>query len=241
MAWARAATRDQAMTADDVTSLIVRVHALLPLLQRPARRGRRPLDRVAADQPADRLQPAAAHPLAGAREGRAAARPSACPCRRRRCCEPMPAQGHASRTTSRPPPRPATPRPCCAQFPGRRRPDQRGRRLVEDACADPDHRAAARRDLPVGARDAARSCGTAIAPWFTTCRDCSARAAKRLGPHDVHRDGHPGEKHRKYERPAAAGRPARTDGRTGDSGRPSRKTGTGRATGGRRGRPSRPR
>ena len=35
MAWARAATRDQAMTADDVTSLIVRVHALLPLLKGP--------------------------------------------------------------------------------------------------------------------------------------------------------------------------------------------------------------
>jgi ATP-dependent RNA helicase SUPV3L1/SUV3 len=35
MAWARTATRDQAMTADDVTSLILRVHALLPLLRGP--------------------------------------------------------------------------------------------------------------------------------------------------------------------------------------------------------------
>jgi ATP-dependent RNA helicase SUPV3L1/SUV3 len=35
MAWARAATRDQAMTADDVTSLVLRVHALLPLLKGP--------------------------------------------------------------------------------------------------------------------------------------------------------------------------------------------------------------
>ena len=35
MAWARAATKDQAMTADDVTGLIVRVHALLPLLRGP--------------------------------------------------------------------------------------------------------------------------------------------------------------------------------------------------------------
>src|SRR3954471_22776329 len=35
MAWARAATRDQAMTADDVTSLVLRVHALLPALRGP--------------------------------------------------------------------------------------------------------------------------------------------------------------------------------------------------------------
>ncbi|MCU1607084.1 MAG: Helicase domain protein, partial [Modestobacter sp.] len=35
MAWARAATRDEAMTADDVTSLVVRVNALLPLLRGP--------------------------------------------------------------------------------------------------------------------------------------------------------------------------------------------------------------
>jgi ATP-dependent RNA helicase SUPV3L1/SUV3 len=35
MAWARTATRDQAMTGDDVTSLILRVHALLPLLRGP--------------------------------------------------------------------------------------------------------------------------------------------------------------------------------------------------------------
>jgi ATP-dependent RNA helicase SUPV3L1/SUV3 len=35
MAWARAATRDEAMTPDDVTSLILRVHALLPLLRGP--------------------------------------------------------------------------------------------------------------------------------------------------------------------------------------------------------------
>lgn len=35
MAWARSATRDEAMTADDVTSLILRVQALLPLLRGP--------------------------------------------------------------------------------------------------------------------------------------------------------------------------------------------------------------
>ena len=35
MAWARAATRDEAMTADDVTSLVLRVQALLPLLRGP--------------------------------------------------------------------------------------------------------------------------------------------------------------------------------------------------------------
>ncbi|MGY1744208.1 helicase-related protein [Blastococcus sp. SYSU D00695] len=35
MAWARAATRDEAMTADDVSSLVLRVQALLPLLRGP--------------------------------------------------------------------------------------------------------------------------------------------------------------------------------------------------------------
>ncbi len=35
MAWARTATRDEAMTADDVSSLVLRVHALLPLLRGP--------------------------------------------------------------------------------------------------------------------------------------------------------------------------------------------------------------
>ncbi|SDY39772.1 ATP-dependent RNA helicase SUPV3L1/SUV3 [Modestobacter sp. DSM 44400] len=34
-AWARAATRDEAMTADDVTTLVMRVQALLPLLRGP--------------------------------------------------------------------------------------------------------------------------------------------------------------------------------------------------------------
>jgi ATP-dependent RNA helicase SUPV3L1/SUV3 len=34
-AWARTATRDEAMTPDDVTGLVLRVHALLPLLRGP--------------------------------------------------------------------------------------------------------------------------------------------------------------------------------------------------------------
>ena len=107
--------------------------------------------------------------------------------------------------------------------------------LVEDACATritellPDA-------ITLSASGRCEECSAAIAPWFSTCRDCAARAAKRLAVHDVHRDAaHPGETHRRHQRPAAGGRPAS------DGGRPGRKTGTGRATGGRRGRPSRPR
>ena len=116
MAWARAATRDQAMTADDVTSLIVRVHALLPLLRgplgaagdlwtvwrlinlpidyNPPRRTRWLVLAKAA------LQSAAGLPRRPGDGARADA-----------------GEGHASRTTSRPPPRPATPRRCSARSP----------------------------------------------------------------------------------------------------------------------------
>ena len=93
MAWARAATRDQAMTADDVTPPDRPGARPAAAAEGPARRGRRPLDRVAADQPADRLQPAAAHPLAGAGQGRAAARPPGCRSPPETVLEPMPAKG----------------------------------------------------------------------------------------------------------------------------------------------------
>jgi ATP-dependent RNA helicase SUPV3L1/SUV3 len=114
--------------------------------------------------------------------------------------------------------------------------------LVEDACATritellPDA-------ISLTASGRCSDCGAGIAPWFTTCRDCSVGMAGR-GPGR----GAPSEGHRRHQRPASSsgGRPARTEGaEPSRRGRPTgtgHPTGNGRATGnGRRGRPSRPR
>jgi ATP-dependent RNA helicase SUPV3L1/SUV3 len=246
MAWARAATRDQAMTADDVTSLIVRVHALLPLLKGPLG--------AAGDLwtvwrlinlPIDYNPPRRTRWLTLAKAALQSA--VGLPVPPETVLEPMPAKGSVEDYEQ------AAAAARDAQTLLRSFPDVAGltsedAALVEDACATritellPDA-------ITLSASGRCEECGTAIAPWFTTCRDCSARAARRLEAHDVHRDGHPGETHRRHQRPAASagGRPARTDGRSAgtDSGRPGRPgdaaRGTGRATSGRRGRPSRPR
>jgi ATP-dependent RNA helicase SUPV3L1/SUV3 len=246
MAWARAATRDQAMTADDVTSLIVRVHALLPLLKGPLG--------AAGDLwtvwrlinlPIDYNPPRRTRWLTLAKAALQSA--VGLPVPPETVLEPMPAKGSVEDYEQ------AAAAARDAQTLLRSFPDVAGltsedAALVEDACATritellPDA-------ITLSASGRCEECGSAIAPWFTTCRDCSARAARRLEAHDVHRDGHPGETHRRHQRPAASagGRPARTDGRSAgtDSGRPGRPgdaaRGTGRATGGRRGRPSRPR
>jgi ATP-dependent RNA helicase SUPV3L1/SUV3 len=96
---------------------------------------------------------------------------------------------------------------------------------VEDACATritellPDA-------ISLTASGRCSDCGTGIAPWFTTCRDCSVGMAGR-GPG---RDHHPHDGSRRNQRPAATpGRPAAEGGRRG------RAPGKGRATGGRPG------
>jgi len=103
--------------------------------------------------------------------------------------------------------------------------------VVEEACATritellPDA-------IALSASGRCTDCGDPIAPWFSTCRDCSAGAARR---HPAS-DGRPRDDHRRHPRQASgSGRP------TGDGGRHGRTTGTGRPAGGRRGRPSRPR
>jgi ATP-dependent RNA helicase SUPV3L1/SUV3 len=246
MAWARAATRDQAMTADDVTSLIVRVHALLPLLKGPLG--------AAGDLwtvwrlinlPIDYNPPRRTRWLTLAKAALQSA--VGLPVQPETVLEPMPAKGSVEDYEQ------AAAAARDAQTLLRSFPDVAGLTSeeaaeVEDACATritellPDA-------ITLSASGRCEECGTAIAPWFSTCRDCSARAARRMAAHDVHRDSSPGETHRRHQRPAASagGRPARTDGRsTGtDSGRRGRPgdaaRGTGRAAGERRGRPSRPR
>jgi ATP-dependent RNA helicase SUPV3L1/SUV3 len=237
MAWARAATRDQAMTADDVTSLIVRVHALLPLLEGPLG--------AAGDLwtvwrlinlPIDYNPPRRTRWLVLAKAALQSA--VGLPVPPETVLEPMPARGTVEDYEQ------AAAAARDAQTLLRSFPDVAGLTSedaaeVEDACANritellPDA-------ITLSASGRCDACGTAIAPWFSTCRGCSARAA-RSAPSDAHRDGH-GDGHRRHQRPPAGGRPARTDGRTGgtEPARRGRPSGTGRAPG-RRGRPSRPR
>ena len=127
MAWARAATRDQAMTADDVTSLIVRVHALLPLL-------RGPLGAVGdlwtvwrlINLPIDYNPPRRTRWLVLAKAALQSA--AGLPVDPETVLEPMPPRGHGRglRAGRRRRPRRADAAPL---VPRRRRADQRGRRL----------------------------------------------------------------------------------------------------------------
>src|SRR4051794_4705349 len=240
MAWARAATRDQAMTADDVTSLIVRVHALLPLLRGPLG--------AAGDLwtvwrlinlPIDYNPPRRTRWLELAK---AALRSAAgLPVRPETVLEPMPPKGTVEDYEQ------AAAAARDAQTLLRSFPDVAGltsddAALVEDACATritellPDA-------ITLSASGRCTDCGDPIAPWFSTCRDCSARSARR----HASPDGPPRDDHRRHPRQASgAGRPSGGDGgrrgrTTGTSTGRTAGTGTGRATGGRRGRPSRPR
>ena len=231
MAWARAATRDQAMTADDVTSLIVRVHALLPLLTGPLG--------AAGDLwtvwrlinlPIDYNPPRRTRWLVLAKAALRSA--VGLPVPPESVLEPMPAKGTVEDYEQ------AAAAARDAQTLLRSFPDVAGLTSedaaeVEDACATritellPDA-------ISLTASGRCADCGTGIAPWFTTCRDCSVGMAGR-GPG---RDSHQHDGSRRNQRPAApAGRPG-TDG-----GRRGRAPGTGRATGGRpgSGRAGRPR
>ncbi|MCA0145285.1 helicase-related protein [Blastococcus sp. LR1] len=207
MAWARAATRDQAMTADDVTTLVMRVHALLPLLRgplgaagdlntvwrlvnlaidyNPPRRTRWLTLAKAALQhavgipvPPETLLPDV--PRGGSVEE----------------YEQAAAAARDAQTLLR-------------QFPGVGGLSSDDAAWVEEECAEmitellPDA-------IALGRSGKCTTCGRAIAPWFTTCRPCSAPAGR----------GGAGERDR---RPAGG---SRTAGRA-----------AGRALGGRQGGP----
>ncbi|WP_233491359.1 helicase-related protein [Blastococcus sp. TBT05-19] len=208
MAWARAATRDQAMTADDVTSLVLRVHALLPLLRgplgaagdlrtvwrlvnlaidyNPPRRTRWLVLAKAALQhevgipvPPETVLPDV--PRGGGVED----------------YEQAAAAARDAQTLLR-------------QFPGVGGLSGDDAAWVEEECAEmitellPDA-------IALGRSGKCTDCGRPIAPWFTTCRPCSAPAGR----------GSAGERDR---RPSSGGR--RTAGRA-----------AGRALGGRQGGP----
>jgi ATP-dependent RNA helicase SUPV3L1/SUV3 len=231
MAWARTATRDQAMTADDVTSLIVRVQALLPKLDGPlgAAGGLWNVWRL-INLPIDYSPPRRIRWLTLAEAALRSA--VGLPVLPETVLPPMPAKGSVEDYEQ------AAAAARDAQTLLHSFPDVAGLTSedaaeVEDACATRITEL-----LPgaiaVTASGRCTDCGTGIAPWFTTCRDCSVGMAGR-GPG---RDSHQREGHRRNQRPAvAAMRPATEGGRRG------RKPGSGRATGGRpaSGRPGRAR
>ncbi|CAA9227958.1 MAG: Putative ATP-dependent RNA helicase, partial [uncultured Blastococcus sp.] len=170
MAWARAATKDQAMTADDVTSLIVRVHALLPLLRGPLG--------AAGDLwtvwrlinlPIDYNPPRRTRWLVLAK---AALRHAAgLPVDAETVLEPMPVKGmvedyEQAAAAAR------DAQTLLRSFPGVAGLTSEDAAEVEEACAD---RITELLPEAIGLSSAGRcsSCGAGIAPWFSTCRDCS--------------------------------------------------------------------
>ena len=222
MAWARAATRDQAMTADDVTSLVVRVHALLPLLKGP-------LGAVGdlwtvwrlINLPIDYNPPRRTRWLVLARAALQSA--VGLPVPPETVLEPLPVKGTVEDYEQ------AAAAARDAQTLLRSFPGVAG--LTSEDAADVEDAAATRITellpdaISLTASGRCSDCGTGIAPWFTTCRDCSVGTAGR-GPGR----GTPADGPRRHQRPAGSG------GRPGaDGGRRGRPPGAGRATGGRSG------
>ncbi|MDK3256895.1 helicase-related protein [Blastococcus capsensis] len=207
MAWARAATRDHAMTPDDVTSLIVRVHALLPLLRGPLDAAG-DLDTVwrlvnlAIDYNPPRrtrwlvLAQAALRHAAGLPVQPETVLPDVPRGAGVEEFEQAAAAARDAQTLLR-------------QFPGVAGLTSDDAAWVEEECAEmisellPDA-------IALGRSGKCAECGSAIAPWFTTCRPCSAPAGRGGGERD--------------RRPSTGGR--RTAGRA-----------AGRALGGRQGGP----
>ncbi|SOE00288.1 helicase-related protein [Blastococcus haudaquaticus] len=238
MAWAREATKDQgaAMTADDVTSLIVRVHALLPLLRGPLG--------AAGDLwtvwrlinlPIDYNPPRRTRWLVLAKAAlRHAAGLAVDP---ESVLEPMPAKGmvedyEQAAAAAR------DAQTLLRSFPGVAGLTSEDAADVEDACAD---RITELLPEAIGLSSSGRctSCGAGIAPWFSTCRDCSVGSAgrgpgrERTGHHtgDRHHDGH--DRHPRQSR-SGGGRAAASEG--GRRGRGAAPTTRGRPGTGRSGR-----
>ncbi|MCW2636023.1 MAG: putative helicase [Blastococcus sp.] len=227
MAWARAATKDRPMTADDVTSLVVRVHALLPLLKGPLG--------AAGDLwtvwrlinlPIDYNPPRRTRWLTLAEAALRSA--VGLPVLPETVLAPMPAKGSvedyeqaaaAARDAQT----------LLRSFPGVAGLDSDDAADVEDACATRIT------ELLPGAITLTASgtcveCGTGIAPWFTTCRGCATRPVRTPGSRD--------DAPHRHQRPASGSRATvseggRNRGRRADAGRAGRTTGrpgTGRSS-----------
>jgi ATP-dependent RNA helicase SUPV3L1/SUV3 len=225
MAWARAATRDQAMTADDVTSLIVRVRALLPLLRGPLG--------AAGDLwtvwrlinlPIDYNPPRRTRWLVLAR---AALRSAAgLPVPPETVLEPLPTKGtvedyEQAAAAAR------DAQTLLRSFPG-------VADLTSEDAAEVEEAAAARITellpdaITMSASGRCTDCGTGIAPWFSTCRNCSVGTAGRGPGRDRHRPTQHHEGHGRHPRSGG------TASRASEGGRRSRGAAS-RGTGGRPG------
>lgn len=208
MAWARAATRDEPMTADDVTGLVLRVHALLPLLRGPLGTVG-DLDTVwrLVNLAIDYNPPRRTRWLALAKA--ALQHRAGLPVRPETVLPDVP-RGAGVEEFEQAAAAARDAQTLLRQFPGVAGLTSDDAAWVEEECAETIS------ELLPGAISLGRSgkcvdCGTAIAPWFTTCRPCSGGPTGRRG----------GERDR---RPAGGGR--RTAGRA-----------AGRTLGGRQGGP----
>ncbi|QNG39192.1 helicase [Geodermatophilaceae bacterium NBWT11] len=196
-AWARAATKDsQVMTPDDVTGLVIRVQALLPMLRGPLATDLWTVWRLinlAVDHDPPRkvrwlaLARAALQHEAGLHVSRELVLPDVPRTATVQDFEMAAAQAREAQTLLR-------------SFPGV------AGLTSEDAAANEQKCAQRITELlpdAIAMSTAAKcvECGTPIAPWFTTCRDCGTRPAGRPAASD--------------RRPPREGAPAR-------SGRPSR-------------------
>ena len=199
MAWARAATRDEAMTPDDVGTLVMRVQALLPLLRGPLGAAG-DLETVwrLVDLAIDYDPPRRTRWLVLARA--ALQHAVGLPVQPETVLPDVPRGGtvedyEQAAAAAR------DAQTLLRRFPGVAGLDSDDAAWVEEECAEMIS------ELLPGAIALGRSgrcvaCGGAIAPWFTTCRPCSAPAGRGGGERD--------------RRPAGSGRGAagRAAGRT---------------------------
>src|SRR3954469_19936671 len=170
MVWARAATRDEAMTADDVTSLILRVHALLPLLRGPLGAAG-DLDTVwrLVNLAIDYNSPRRTRWLVLAKA--ALMHAVGLPVQPETILPDLPVGGSVEEFEQTA----AAARDAqtlLRQFPGVAGLTSEDAAWVEEECAEaisellPDA-------ISVNGSGKCTECGTAIAPWFSTCRPCS--------------------------------------------------------------------
>jgi ATP-dependent RNA helicase SUPV3L1/SUV3 len=178
MAWARAATRDEPMTADDVTSLVLRVHALLPLLRGPLGAAG-DLDTVwrLVNLAIDYNPPRRTRWLTLAKA--ALAHRAGLPVRPETVLPDVP-RGGAVEEFEQAAAAARDAQTLLRSFPGVAGLTGDDAAWVEEECAETIS------ELLPGAITLGRSgtctgCGTSIAPWFTTCRPCSAPPAGRRG------------------------------------------------------------
>jgi ATP-dependent RNA helicase SUPV3L1/SUV3 len=175
-AWARAATRDEAMTADDVSSLVLRVQALLPLL-------RGPLGAVGDLETVWRLvnlaidynPPRRTRWLVLARA--ALMHAAGLPVRPELVLPDVPRGGTVEEFEQAA----AAARDAqtlLRQFPGVAGLDGDDAAWVEEECAETISELLPEA-ISLGRSGSCSGCGTSIAPWFTTCRACSAPSSRR--------------------------------------------------------------